>query len=133
VNLRSRFSRRDRICRTGRCPHGKLYAVSAYRPAVFLTALITSLLTGCGDSGLGPEAARGKQVYLSQCTSCHAADPAQPGPVGPPVKGSSRALLEAKVVRGTYPEGYRPKRPTTVMPPQPHIAGDVGALAEFLK
>jgi mono/diheme cytochrome c family protein len=99
---------------------------------VFLT-LTASLATACGDSGLGPEAARGKQVYVSQCTSCHAADPAQPGPVGPPVKGSSRALLEAKVVRGTYPPGYQPKRPTTVMPPQPHLAPDIPALAEFLK
>jgi mono/diheme cytochrome c family protein len=71
-------------------------------------------------------------VYLSQCTACHAVDPAQAGPVGPELKGASRELLEAKVLRGTYPPGYTPKRPTSVMPPQPQLA-DLPALAAYLK
>jgi mono/diheme cytochrome c family protein len=91
------------------------------------------LLAACDRPQLSPEAERGRQTYVSQCTSCHAFDPAQPGPVGPEVRGASRELLEAKVVRGSYPAGYRPKRPTTVMPPQPHLAGDVEALAAYLK
>ncbi|HEU4371336.1 MAG TPA: cytochrome c [Methylomirabilota bacterium] len=90
-------------------------------------------LAACGREPLGPLAERGRQVYLSQCASCHGPDPAQPGPVGPAVKGASRELLEAKIQRGTYPQGYRPQRPTSVMPPQPHLAGDVPALAAFLK
>ena len=53
--------------------------------------------------------------------------------MGPEVKGSSRELLEAKVLRVTYPPGYKPKRPTNVMPPQPQIAGDIPALAAYLK
>ena len=53
--------------------------------------------------------------------------------MGPEVKGSSRELLEAKVLRVTYPPGYKPKRPTSVMPPQPQIAGDIPALAAYLK
>lgn len=97
---------------------------------IWLAAL--ALAAGCGGERLSPEAERGRQVYLAQCIACHAADPAQAGPVGPPVKGASRALLEAKVVRGTYPPGYRPKRPTSVMPAQPQLAGEVDALAAFL-
>jgi mono/diheme cytochrome c family protein len=90
-------------------------------------------LAACTGETLGPEAERGRQIYLSQCTACHATNPAQPGPVGPEVKGSSRALLEAKVLRGTYPPGYSPKRPTSVMPPQPHLASELPALAAYLE
>jgi mono/diheme cytochrome c family protein len=90
-------------------------------------------LVACGREPLSPEAERGRQVYVSQCTACHAFDPAQPGPVGPELKGASRDLLEAKVLRGTYPPGYTPKRPTSVMPPQPQVAVDLPALATYLK
>jgi len=95
--------------------------------------LVTSAVAGCGGPALDPEAERGRQVYLAQCIACHATDPAQPGPVGPPVKGSTRELLESKVVRGTYPPGYRPKRPTAIMPPQPQVASGIPALAAYLK
>lgn len=98
-----------------------------------MAAATALALAACGGPALSPEAERGRQVYLAQCTQCHAADPAQPGPVGPPVKGSSRELLEAKVLRGTYPPGYRPKRPTSVMPPQPQLAPEIPALAAYLK
>lgn len=87
---------------------------------------------GCGGERLSAEAERGRQVYLAQCIACHASDPAQAGPVGPPVKGASRALLEAKILRGTYPPGYAPKRPTSVMPVQPQLAGEIDALAAYL-
>jgi mono/diheme cytochrome c family protein len=89
-------------------------------------------LAACGGPALGPEAEQGRQVYLAQCTQCHATDPGQPGPVGPEVKGASRELLEAKVLRGAYPPGYRPKRPTSVMAPQPHLAPEIPALAAYL-
>lgn len=98
--------------------------------------LATALAAAACSEGQAPGGAareRGRQVYLSQCTSCHAIDPGQPGPVGPEVKGASRELLEAKVLRGTYPPGYKAKRPTAVMPPQTQVAGDIAALAEYLR
>jgi mono/diheme cytochrome c family protein len=90
---------------------------------------------GCGDSSapLSPLAERGRQTYLAQCTVYHGTDPAQPGPVGPSVKGSSRELIEAKVLKGAYPPGYTAKRPTGVMLPMPAVAADIGALAEYLR
>ena len=88
---------------------------------------------GCSESGLSPSAERGRQVYLAHCIACHNSDPAQAGAVGPPVRGSSRALLEAKVLNGTYPPGYTPKRPTKVMVPIPAVSPDVGALADYLR
>jgi len=98
-----------------------------------LAAAMVLGLAACGGPALSPEAEHGRQIYLAQCTQCHSADPGQPGPVGPPVKGSSADLLEAKLLRGMYPPGYTPKRPTAVMPPQPQLAQEVPALAAYLK
>ncbi|MGH7318998.1 MAG: c-type cytochrome [Candidatus Rokuibacteriota bacterium] len=92
-------------------------------------------LSACSDAGTGgsAEAQRGRQIYLAQCVVCHADDPAQNGPLGPAVKGSSPQLLEARVVRGTYPPGYTPKRNTAVMQSMPHLASSVSDLAAYLR
>jgi mono/diheme cytochrome c family protein len=98
------------------------------------SVVLALTLAGCGEpAGRSATAERGRQIYLAQCTACHHPEPSQAGPLGPPVKGSSQALLEAKLLRGTYPPGYTPKRPTAVMPPQPALAADIEALAEFLQ
>ena len=100
---------------------------------LLLATLATLALAGCEQAQLSPSAERGRQIYLSQCVSCHGPDPAQAGPIGPQIKGSSKELLEAKVVSGTYPAGYTPKRPTTVMLPLPALAPDIPALADYLR
>jgi len=92
-----------------------------------------ALVAGCSQSPSDPLSERGRQVYLSQCTQCHAVDASQNGPVGPPVKGSSRELLEARILSGSYPPGYKPKRPTKVMPPNPALSEEIPALAAYLK
>ena len=96
---------------------------------------LAAAIAGCSGQGssLSPEAERGRQVYLAQCTACHAQDPTQNGPLGPSVKGSSRELLEARILRGAYPPGYTPKRPSAIMQPLPNLAGSLDDLAAFLK
>ena len=84
-------------------------------------------------TGTQSAAERGRQVYLAYCTACHAADPAQNGPLGPAVKGSSRELLDARILRGSYPPGYTPKRSTTVMQPMPQLAPNIPDLAAYLR
>ena len=54
-------------------------------------------------------------------------------PLGRAVKGSSRELVEARVVRGTYPPGYTPKRPSVIMQPMPNLAGSVDDLTAYLR
>jgi mono/diheme cytochrome c family protein len=98
-----------------------------------MLALIAALASGCAQEAGDPVAERGRQVYLAQCTPCHSPDPAQPGPVGPEVKGASRELLEARLLSAGYPPGYKPKRPTSVMPAQPSVAPEIPALAAYLK
>ena len=101
-------------------------------PPLALLALAVAV-GGCSDGGLSPVAERGRQTYLASCVACHNTDPAQPGPVGPALKGSPRELLEAKVLNGAYPPGYTPKRPTKVMVPIPAVAPEIAALAEYLR
>jgi mono/diheme cytochrome c family protein len=96
------------------------------------------ILGGCGKDPKAPiagdgNAEHGRQVYLAQCITCHNADPSKAGPLGPPVKGVSRDLLEARVVRGAYPPGYKPQRDSAIMQPMPHLATAIPDLAAYLK
>jgi mono/diheme cytochrome c family protein len=92
------------------------------------------LLAGCSDGApRSPSAERGRQVYVAQCGACHhPSDPARPGALAPEIAGVPRAVLEAKILRGDYPDGYRPKRPTRIMPPMPALGPELGPLADFL-
>jgi mono/diheme cytochrome c family protein len=95
--------------------------------------------SGCGDSGgsvaapaAGGDVAKGRTVYLTNCTACHNSDPSIDGTLGPAVAGSSRELVEARVLHAAYPPGYTPKRPTQQMIALPHLAPAVPDLAAFL-
>ena len=98
-----------------------------------LGALVAALAAGCTQETLSPEAERGRQIYQAQCIACHNPDPSQPGPIGPEVKGSSEALLRARLGTGTYPPGYKPKRPTAIMQPMPQLVSDAAGLAAYLR
>jgi mono/diheme cytochrome c family protein len=75
----------------------------------------------------------GRRVYVANCTACHNPDPAKEGTLGPAVAGSSRALVEARVLRAEYPPGYTPKRPSQLMPAQPFLKSDLPNLAAYLE
>lgn len=94
-------------------------------------SLVPLFLVACGQDG--NPTTRGQQVYLAQCVICHNTDPAKDGPLGPAIKGSSPELLEARVLRGSYPPGYKPKRQSAVMQPMPHLAQALPDLAAFLR
>lgn len=75
---------------------------------------------------------RGKAIYVANCIACHNPDPAKDGTVGPSVAGSSLELLQAKLVKGNYPAGYKPKRETQAMPAMPHLEKEIPALSAYL-
>jgi len=79
----------------------------------------------------GPQE-RGRAIYLANCTACHNRNPALQGSVGPEILGSSRELLEARILRAEYPSGYTPKWPSRAMTPLPHLAPHIDDLAAFL-
>jgi len=76
--------------------------------------------------------ARGERIYNVNCIACHHRDPTQDGGLGPPIAGSSRELVEARVLRGEYPPGYTPRTDTRLMIPLPHLEPEIDALTSFL-
>jgi mono/diheme cytochrome c family protein len=95
-----------------------------------------ALAPGCDRSAppaLSEQAQRGRGVYMNVCVACHNADPAKDGAIGPNLVGTTRELIEWRVVKGAYPPGYTPKRATGAMPAFPHLAADVDALYAFVR
>jgi mono/diheme cytochrome c family protein len=99
-------------------------------------AALAAAALACGEAeptaAEDPAVARGRATYLGICTACHNADPNLDGALGPANAGASRELVEAKVLRGEYPPGYVPKRPSKTMPPLPQLAGSIDDLTAFL-
>jgi mono/diheme cytochrome c family protein len=75
---------------------------------------------------------RGRSIYQTQCTSCHGSDPKRAGALGPDVFGSSRELLERRILHGDYPAGHKPKSPSKVMVALPHLKNEIDALTAYL-
>jgi mono/diheme cytochrome c family protein len=77
-------------------------------------------------------AERGAVIYRTNCTACHNENPNLPGSLGPPIAGSSRSLIEARVMHGAYPAGYVPKRHSHIMRPLPWLGPHINDLTAFL-
>ena len=99
---------------------------------VLMFAVTISVLGACSQPTSLTAVERGRRVYLANCITCHNPDPVKPGSAGPEVAGASHELLEARVVHGTYPPGYTPKRPTRAMVALPQLSEKVDDLAAFL-
>ena len=123
--------------RAGRAEgNGKEFDEEMRRLGLILAAfLVPALLSACGEKReevTGPDPARGRRLYLATCIVCHNADPGKPGSQGPPIKGSSVELLEAKVLRKTYPPDYKPQRTTKAMPTYPQLRKRIPDIAAYL-
>jgi mono/diheme cytochrome c family protein len=111
-----------------------------------MLALSAFLLCACSDGGgaaddaaggvaatpTGGDPVKGRKIYELNCIACHTADPGHDGALGPAVAGASRELLEERILRGSYPAGYTPKRGTRNMAPLPHLAPVIPDLAAYL-
>ena len=86
-----------------------------------------------GDANVDTAEVRGEKIYKNVCVACHGPDPSQDGTIGPAIAGASVELVEAKVVRGEYPPGYKPKRESALMVPLPHLGDYVPDLAAYLQ
>jgi mono/diheme cytochrome c family protein len=76
--------------------------------------------------------ASGRQVYMTNCASCHNNNPNIAGSSGPAIAGSPRDLIEARVLHQSYPPGYKPQRNTHLMRKLPWLAPKIDDLAAFL-
>ena len=75
---------------------------------------------------------KGRMVYFANCVSCHNNNPKKPGSIGPEVYGVSIDVLTKKIVSGEYPENYRPKKTSKIMPSMPHLSKDISNLHAFI-
>ena len=99
-----------------------------------VAAALAEALLGCSqdteelsDAGLS-----GRRTYQNVCIACHHPDPHLAGILGPSLAGASLELLEAKVLRATYPPGYTPKSPTESMPAFPALGEKLPGLVAYL-
>jgi len=98
-----------------------------------LLALIACGSAACSSSAeLSPLAQQGQRVYQNVCIACHNGDPTQDGSAGPAIAGSSRELIEARVLHASYPPGYTPKRQSNAMPRFEYLSDQIDALAAYL-
>lgn len=95
--------------------------------------LLTAAIVACGPSVPQTPAQRGRIVYMTNCVVCHNRNPNLPGSQGPPIAGSSRKLVQDRVLHLSYPPGYTPKRKTHAMRAFPQLAGEIDNLTAFLQ
>jgi len=101
--------------------------------STLLLPLIACGSAACSSSAdLSPLAQQGQRVYQNVCIACHNGDPTQDGSAGPAIAGSSRELIEARVLHAAYPPGYTPKRQSNVMPRFEYLSDQIDALAAYL-
>lgn len=79
-----------------------------------------------------PIVARGRVIYSTNCTACHNQNPKLQGSIGPDVYASSLELLTARIMKATYPPGYKPKRETAQMVAMPHLEKEIEAIYQYL-
>jgi mono/diheme cytochrome c family protein len=72
----------------------------------------------------------GAYIYETNCQVCHG-NPSE-GAFGPPIFGSSKELITARILYGGYPPGYNPKRNTNYMPQFPTLEKDIPAITAYL-
>ena len=116
----------------------------------FFALLLIMLLSNCENKSIKQEEAeadkkntkntvklttdieKGRMVYFANCVTCHNNNPKKPGSIGPEVFGVSIDVLTQKIVSGKYPENYRPKRKSKIMPPMPHLNKEILNLHAFI-
>ena len=117
---------------------------------LFFVILLMTLVSNCEKKNLKQEEAevdknnqknsvaltndieKGRTVYFANCVSCHNNNPKKPGSIGPVVYGVPMDVLTQKIVSGKYPENYRPKRTSKIMPLMTHLNSEISNLYAFI-
>lgn len=94
--------------------------------------MLAIAVSACGPSKPLTPAERGRIAYVTTCMACHNRDPNLAGTKGPPIAGSSRELVEDRILYLKYPPGYKPKRTTHNMRAQPQLKNKIDDLVAFL-
>ena len=102
-----------------------------------IPVVLVFFIVGCNNENTDKQYSdnfyKGKQVYRSNCTSCHNSDPRKPGPIGPEIAGADSLVLRSMILTGKPPIGVKPKWPDAEMAPLPHLENQIPYLYEFLQ
>lgn len=103
-----------------------------FASAALLGTAVAMAVAACNKPRELRPVERGEVVYRTNCISCHNRDPNLAGPLGPAIAGSTRSLIEARVLHGTYPPGYVAQRKSHTMRALPWLDGHVDDLTAYL-
>jgi mono/diheme cytochrome c family protein len=98
----------------------------------WLAVLAALVIAACQPAKVTP-VERGRIIYMINCAVCHNPDPNLAGTQGPPLAGSSRELIAARVLHLAYPPGYTPKRNTHLMRAITTLAPEIDNITAFLQ
>lgn len=93
--------------------------------------IIFFILTLVGCKINSADVNKGKAIYYANCITCHG-DP-NFGSMAPAIINADKELLYYKVIKGTYPVSYFPKRKTKLMPVMPELENEIQFIDEYLK
>lgn len=75
----------------------------------------------------------GQKIYKMTCAKCHNLNPHIKGSIGPDLYTTPREVFHTKVVTGTYPKDYTPKRKTRTMPRFKHLTTKVDLIYDYIQ
>lgn len=75
----------------------------------------------------------GKTLYTTHCIRCHNSNPWLSGSVGPELITTPYAVFPTKVLQGSYPRGYAPKRRSKIMPTFPRLTKDIDKIYDYIR
>lgn len=73
----------------------------------------------------------GEKLFKTNCAACHGLKGQGAG--CPKNSDASLELLKSKVLNGSYPKGYKPRRNTRSMPKFPFLKDNIEDIHEYLK
>ena len=96
--------------------------------------LISLFLIGSTHAAmlLASNVEKGRKIFMTSCAACHGIK-GQGGPMCPQNNDASLELLKSKVLIGTYPKGYKPKKHTKAMPKFPFLKDSIEDIHKYLQ
>jgi mono/diheme cytochrome c family protein len=75
----------------------------------------------------------GAVIYKTVCSKCHNVNPTKPGSIGPELFTTPKEVFRTKVITGTYPVNYKPKRKTRIMPKFKNLTTKIDLIYNYIR
>lgn len=75
----------------------------------------------------------GQIIYKTVCSKCHNVNPTKQGSIGPELFTTPKEVFKTKVITGTYPTSYTPKRKTRIMPKFKNLTNKIDSIYKYIR